>query len=63
MRTVKKPKSMGVTKIAQKDTGFYKYIKRHKGLNENDIITLPKDTLNLFWKQYTKQEKGDKIPF
>jgi hypothetical protein len=63
MRTVKKPKTMGVMKVAQKDVGFYKYIKSNKGLTEKEIVTLPKDTISLFWKQYTKQEKEDNIPF
>jgi len=63
MRTVKKPKTMGVTKVAQKDEGFFKYIKSNKGLTEKEIMTLPKDTISLFWKQYTKQEKQDNIPF
>jgi len=63
MRTVKKPKTMGVMKVAQKDSGFYKYIKSNKGLTEKEIMTLPKDTISLFWKQYTKQEKEDNIPF
>ena len=63
MRTVNKPKTMGVMKVAQKDAGFYKYIKSNKGLTEKEIATLPKDTISLFWKQYTKQEKEDNIPF